>query len=316
MPNIMSRTTRELMILCAAALMWLSCAAQSPPSGLEVTPSVKTEQSNRVRVSMHTPPGPLELPGVYNLTFRVSNLDTNAQLLKSFQIVPVHDIRGLIEQRKCDTPQVAIPPNQEHLIHCTVGAAWSVKALPHWGNIALQPGTYPILAVATMSRATDDMTPGELTTTSTVIQLDVRPSVWQVVLGAGLGSAMLALFVMLSPGVALRYLTRANLSDNVEAKRSFTTYIGFWLTAFVAATMFILLTYRLRDTGAPFTVTVNDFYGGVVIGMFGFFLADWITEKLFASTKKNKESDAAAPVAGAPPPVAPLQDAVGVQPPA
>jgi hypothetical protein len=54
-----------------------------------------------------------------------------------------------------------------------------------------------------------------------------------------------------------------------------------------------LILYRLKDVQLPIAVTVNDFFGGIVVGLFTYKLADWIYQKLFGDGSVDTSSKAA-----------------------
>ena len=72
-------------------------------------------------------------------------------------------------------------------------------------------------------------------------------------------------------------------SDKITV-RSFFQYIirsfAVFLIGAITAAIFVLLTFRLKSDTLPLSVTVNDFYGGIVIGLFTFKIASWLYAQL------------------------------------
>ena len=44
--------------------------------------------------------------------------------------------------------------------------------------------------------------------------------------------------------------------------------------------MLVFMTFRMSDVGFPIAISVSDFYGGVVVGLFSYLSALWLLEKL------------------------------------
>lgn len=99
---------------------------------------------------------------------------------------------------------------------------------------------------------------------------------------SALGAVMLGTIFGSVLGVCFRFawrLTRQNprpkWSDELrDAALAFPTGV-------LGAIIISLILYRLKDVQLPIAVTVNDFFGGIVIGLFTYKLADWIYKKLF-----------------------------------
>lgn len=232
----------------------------------------KVEQPTaQIRIALLAPPSNVELPGRYRVVFRISNLTDTSYMLRTLELVPFNIIDGFVGKSACIFKDQVIGVGEDSLVPCDIGSDWSVGNFG-WGLLTIQPGTYSAHATSTLQAKQDGGFDGKTVAISTIVELQVRPSVWQVVIGAALGSLLLAIFVQLSPLTKFRA---------IDAEGGLWSFFLLWISAFVASAMFILLTYRLRETGSPITITVNDFYGGVAIGMFGILLADWLGARLF-----------------------------------
>ena len=105
---------------------------------------------------------------------------------------------------------------------------------------------------------------------------------------------------MFAPKVE-RYITNRSRSENRGAAvpaalavyRKIRQAAALWIGATAAASIAILITFRMKDASLPFTLSVNDFYGGLVMGLFGVILTRWLSRKLFG---ENDDEESAEPM--------------------
>lgn len=242
-----------------------------------------------------------EVPGVFRVPFRVSN-NSNADLvLERFDarfLVPsgahreaVTSVGGTERASNCKPPQISIPSNGEAFVICeflpsiSIDSPLDVVSMAfNWATLTVRPGDYQLFAVATLNELNDD---GEVTathSTNAVASIPLRPTVWQVVVGVGFGALLLAVFKVWSPNA------RHEIGlDSSKLSRLAGTglFLRFWLAGWVAGAMLVFMTFRMKDVGFPISIAVNDFYGGIVIGIFSYIAAVWLVRKVLVDSTKN-----------------------------
>lgn len=204
---------------------------------------------------------------------------------------------------RCDFAQGQIEPRSTRIAHCAfepIVALDSVLGLLHlafhWRTLTLSPAKYQLLAVAHF-RTTGD--PPQVHYARSILALPLRPTIWQIVMGAGFGALLLALFLGSSDYQDAEARKASQVSGKTMRKGVFVSWAVGWL----AASIVIFMTHRMRDAGFPIAITVNDFYGGIVLGLFGFLFSRTLRERFVA--KQADVVPPTPPVPGPPPSPAP-----------
>ncbi len=247
--------------------------------------------ADAVRIELIAQPKEVELPSQFHIALRVVNPSSEPVIFRSFDLRPLEEPGGLKITEECrKQAQAALGANSSRPIMCQLrsdgfddslsGFAYSL--LSSWSLITLQPGDYRFVATAEFRNSSSGTS-----TVSTTIVVKIRPTVWQVCFGAAFGALLLVIFAFSSSRVRALLVRRDRVKDATWYRLWIIEPVTLWLGASVSASIFIFLTYRLKDVSGPFTITVNDFYGGIVLGLFGVFLADWLTGKLFVATTKS-----------------------------
>lgn len=298
------------LVLCIVILVSASFAASEPtsPPGPPTETSTATETSTTLRSSSglllesFAQPRQIEIPSRFNIVFRIHNATPESVELYDFKLLPV-DIPWAIDS-DCTVQQVVIDRNSFHHIPCAIftkgfedsGLSVFQTLIFSWSALTVSPGDYRLVATAIVKIPTASPVQGDVNVVlSRGISLRIVPSVWQAVLGAFVGSIMMALFWVLSPKV------RKYIDDDPRPKThdvSLGRSARFWRTtrqvftlalgSATAASIVILLTFRMKDVSLPFTLSVNDFYGGLVVGLFGVVLTKWLVPKLFGDDESDK----------------------------
>lgn len=247
-----------------------------------------------VRIELVAQPKEVELPSQFNIAFRLVNATQEAVIFRSFDLKPLEEPGGLKVADEClKQVQTTIGANGTRLIICQMHSesfrdslsSFLQSLFSSWSLVTLQPGDYRFVATAEYRRS--DLS---TSTCNTIITMKIRPTIWQVCFGAAFGALLLVLFAFSSPRIRMLMALRDRLESATWFGRWVVEPFALWVGASVASSIFIFLTYRLKDVSGPFTITVNDFYGGVVLGLFGVFLADWLAGKLFVATAKGSSS--------------------------
>jgi hypothetical protein len=152
----------------------------------------------------------------------------------------------------------------------------------NWRTLTFSPGTYQLLAVAEFQTTGEQI---QRHNARTVVPMTLRPTIWQVVMGAGFGALLIALFVTWGDYHATVSLEKIRTQFRMKLPRM----IAIWIVGWLAASIIVFMTYRMRDAGFPIAITVNDFYGGIVLGLFGFVLAKSLRERFFVQDANSQD---------------------------
>lgn len=284
------RTTLILRI-AASVIIWVlgTPLVIAQESAAAKTADIQTNSG--VRIELIAQPRELELPSRFHLAMRLVNNSDSPVIFRSFQLTPLEEPGGLQVSKECGAQkQAAIDQHSSFTITCEVTSKYFDDTIPRfpealfgsWSLLTLQAGEYRFIATAQV-RLNED----SVISTSETVPVRIRPTVWQVCAGAALGAFFLVLFTFTSAKAREVFLSRERLvkmSGLHLCKEAFF----LWLGASVAASIFIFLTYRLKDVSSPITITVNDFYGGMVFGLFGVFIADNLAGRLYARSVRRE----------------------------
>jgi len=102
------------------------------------------------------------------------------------------------------------------------------------------------------------------------VKVKLDPPVSSILWGTILGSILLALYI------ALYRRTKEMLSWKITVSR----FVSVSLTGIVSGIIIVFLLFRFKNLDLPVTITVTDFFGGLVLGLFTYKLGDWLYGKL------------------------------------
>ena len=162
---------------------------------------------------------------------------------------------------------------------------------PRW--LTITPADYDLQAEVAWN---SDEPSGGVAETTARIRIDPDPQA--LMIGAALGSLLLAVFVFsyrLTEKVSLAELPRlappATGLDWPRIKGSGSNFLlhqgsqaitRFWSGTLIAWILLLFLNYA-HDIQIPVTIAVNDFFGAVLLGLFTHSLGRWVYEKLFGT---------------------------------
>lgn len=281
--------------ICLAAIAVVAAPAIAAEGGKSAGEN-HVQISDSLRIELVAQPRELEIPSRFFLALRVVNASPGNVLFNEFSLRSLEEPGGLKIKDNCSgNEQQYIASATSTTIMCEVLSdgfddsfrGFLVSMLRSWSLLTLSPGEYRFVGTATAT--TDDQI---RMTANTVIPVRIRPTVWQVCLGASFGALLLVVFAFSSPRLRAFLSIRDHLKDCSWWRMWIVEPLLLWIGACVAGAMFIFMTYRLKDVSGPFTVTVNDFYGGIVIGLFGVFLADKLAERFFGKTEASESGGA------------------------
>lgn len=276
--------TTTLLIAAHAQL-----ASAEDADDKQTAPSLQT--GGAVRIELIAQPREVELPTRFHLALRLVNTTATPVIFRSFDLKPLEEPGGMEISKDCArSQQTTVAPNQSVTVTCELHSKgfddsvlkyWSVM-LGSWSLLTLQPGEYGFVATAEVR-----LDEKSVMAISKTFQVKMRPTVWQICFGAVLGSLLLVLFSFSSPKTRALVLQQDRLKTLSGWRLWLVEPLILWLGASMSAAVFIFLTYRMKDVSGPFTITVNDFYGGVVIGLFGLFIANRLADKLSGNSEQE-----------------------------
>jgi hypothetical protein len=219
--------------------------------------SIRGRIINLTDVDLHIVNAELILPGEY----QAARGETNSE------------IKDFI---KMELKELQLKPGAEYPVNFTIpyqNLAWYTSLL-NGHLLTFQPRAYEFLVIVNYRIATLGKS-----SVQKAITLDVEAPMSSLIWGGIIGSLLLAIFLS-----AYKYLraTEANKLKAilVEAVKLFTT-------GAITALILVILIYRYKEIELPINITVNDFYGGVVLGLFTYTLGDWLYKKLREGKQKE-----------------------------
>jgi len=106
-----------------------------------------------------------------------------------------------------------------------------------------------------------------------IVKVKLEPPLSSIIWGGILGSVLLALF-----------LTSFDKFRERQKVKFISRFLVISFSGAISAIIFLILMFRLKDVQLPIIITVVDFYGGVVVGLFTYKIGDWLHTKLADET--------------------------------
>ncbi len=299
------------LVRCALLLLVVEPTfCQDLPEHQSRTPVV----ASQVRISATQLENPPEIPANFRIPFSVINGSLKPLVLREFRArflipsgaflesrndIPNTKVDTSLASAHCPHPQRSIPPGAEEIILCefestvTLAQPWDLGKLAlNWSTLTFKPGKYQIHAVARLRQINGDGENEAEYIASSIIEVDLHPSIWQVVLGVLLGSLMLAAFRVISGRHPIRMTRRSTIPKTLRAHWILKLLHGLGLTisGWIAGSMLVFMTFRMADVGFPIAISISDFYGGIVVGLFSYLGALWLLDKLIPTSTDDTAS--------------------------
>lgn len=235
-----------------------------------------------------------EVPASFAVPFKITNTSQRDLTVTSFRakfLVPsgaeLAGASGAKDENACEEKQITLPPGGETILFCEFSPALQINSpidlaqlAWHWRTLTMRPGDYQLFAIAEFS-GKDESDLEFRASASTIAHLKLRPSIWQVLLGVGFGALLLTIFRLWSPDAS--HLRGAGRTGFL---RKLVLFFSLWFSAWISGSMLVFITYRMQDSSFPITLAVNDFYGGVVVGIFSYVAAQWLAEKVLIKAER------------------------------
>lgn len=202
----------------------------------------------------------LELPGEYSAARRDSTKEVNRYANKDFK-----------EQK--------LVPGSEYPLNFTI----PYKNLSWYSNLfnsnllLFQPKSYEFNVILKYRIATRGKT-----SVQKLMTLTLEPPMSSLIWGGIIGSFLLAIFLS-----SFKYLreSKSNILKDILIE-----WVKLFITGAITAIILVFIIYRYKELQLPINITVNDFFGGVVLGLFTYSLGDWLYRKLREEVKPTEQT--------------------------
>jgi hypothetical protein len=154
---------------------------------------------------------------------------------------------------------------QTHALRHTDIANWA--PLPSWPGLFMWTERKTPVHVEIEYSGAD----AQLHKVTTTIEPEVRASLVTLVIGSWVGAVLLAVFSLVH--------AQHRSAAGEEAKPVNALRLG--IAGVVTGTIFILVIQRVGNLDLPFTFTVNDVIGAIVVGLLSFKLGDTLYKYFF-----------------------------------
>jgi hypothetical protein len=240
----------------------------------------RTALQNRPYLSIHIYQAETSITAALDIDVVLTNL-----LSKEFEIDSV--VVFLPERMKAIRPTLnakligrvePLPPGSQRTYRLSVPSVeipWQ-KYFYETETLLLAPGDYAVKGLVEY-HVSGETGRHSMEQTATIT---LAPPLSAVVRGGILGALFLAIFVP-----AYRKLRAAKTGQPTRTEKPVAHAITFFLAGSVVSTITILLLQRLGSLDLPIMITVKDYLGGMVIGLFSYKIGDALYGQLFSKEK-------------------------------
>jgi hypothetical protein len=261
----------KTMVFFTGLLLSLVIHAQSTAANAAQSEALKyLSVQPEVKVFVHQTDNYITSP--MSISIKISNLtDSNMSISKVETDFP----EMLLGRVFANPIEVRLPNNKDLDSGNAIIATYSFKpGVSRWyfpflnlGMLFFKPGEYEARVTVTYKLFDRNDTMIE-----EKVAIKLEPPFSSIIWGSVLGSFLLALFITL--------YKRKQDSSNFPLKEALSQIFWISSTGIVSGIIIIFLLVRFKDLDLPMTVTVNDFFGGMVIGLFTYKLGAWLYTKL------------------------------------
>ena len=138
------------------------------------------------------------------------------------------------------------------------------------------PGQYRLRAEVVLKESGNEKGIRSLYATT---ELTLEPPLNAVLRGGVIGALLLSLFV---PAYSVLYNRRNKLSKTQFTLQSIVCqFIVYFVSGSIVSITAILLIHRIGSANLPISITVNDYLGGIIIGLFSYVIGNMLYNKFF-----------------------------------
>lgn len=232
--------------------------------GLEVRPKVEVSIFQRSHV----------VTAALDIYVKITNLTQEDIFVKNVQVIMPgtfvaaranSDLQGTSQ----DLSNQKLKPGYQRLVPIRIPQpqlSW-LTPIRNRQLLAFVPGEYDLSAVVTYT-----VEPPVDSQTIEIAKITLEPPLSSLIWGGVLGAVLLALFM------GVYDYSRPDSPRKVwdTLKKAVTISVAGAVSASIA----LLLLQRLKGVELPINLTITDFYGGVVIGLFSYKIGDWLHKEL------------------------------------
>lgn len=142
--------------------------------------------------------------------------------------------------------------------------------------LAFVPAVYDLRVVVTYQ-----VPPEPASQATEVTKITLEPALSSLIWGGVLGAILLAVFVSV-----YRYV-RPFPQNQPSVRKSIKEAVVIASGGAISAVIALLLLQRLKGLELPVNITITDFYGGLVLGLFSYKIGDWLYGQLSADRSSN-----------------------------
>jgi hypothetical protein len=212
-----------------------------------------------------------------DIRVRVANLTESDITLKKVEVFMPGEFLAAREE---NNPQAQGPNSSSELLNSggvqsflfavpSHSTRWITElAKPHL--LTFVPGEYDVVV-----RTHFQVPPAGAESVDELLKVSFEPPLGVLVWGGVAGAVLLAAFVC-----TYRYLRQTPRADGGLVIRQ---ALALALGGAVSAAIALVLLERLKGVELPVNLTVKDFYGGIVIGLFSYKIGDWLYTQFFGT---------------------------------
>ena len=159
-----------------------------------------------------------------------------------------------------------------------------LKSIVDSETLLFVPGKYRLRTVVVLKESGNDKGMRNLYSVSDIV---LEPPLSAALRGGVIGAMLLALFVP-------AYRTLRKRKDKMQVGNSESTNIVgqffiYLISGSVVSVTAILFIYRMGSANLPISITVNDYLGGVIVGLFSYVFGDALYNKFFKNNNGVKK---------------------------
>ena len=159
-----------------------------------------------------------------------------------------------------------------------------VESLLDSETLFFVPGTYRLRAEVVLKESGNEKGIRSLYANA---ELTLEPPLNAVLRGGMIGALLLALFV---PAYRILYKRHTSGGQSTTAFRfACSQFLVYFLSGSVVSITAILLIHRIGSANLPISITVNDYLGGIIVGLFSYVIGNALYNQFF---EKGNKSDA------------------------
>jgi hypothetical protein len=243
----------------------------------QIPPEARLALQNRPYLSVHIYQTEASITAALDIDVVLTNLQSKEFEVDSVVIfLPerMKAIRPTLDVKLIKTVE-SLPPGSQRTYRLSVPGVefpWQ-KYFYETESLLLTPGDYVVKGLVKY-HASGETSRHSMEQTAPIT---LAPPLSAVVRGGILGALFLAIFVP-----AYRTLHAAKTGQPARTEKPLAQAMTFFLAGSVVSTITILLLQRLGNLDLPIMITVKDYLGGMVIGLFSYKIGDALYGQLFS----------------------------------